>query len=110
MSQEHTSRSSENDQSGSGTQPGPQGAPLFGRVIDQSGEALANAKIAISGGTSPTSDIAVIADGEGRFWLPRLPSGRYIVTVLSVGGRRSDHELSISEGVAPQSLEIKTSG
>ena len=60
----------------------PQGiGAVQGRVVDEKGEALANAKVFIYPGEGPASGLrpAVQSDSEGAFLFDRLKPGRYTV-------------------------------
>lgn len=46
----------------------------FGRVVDSTGAPVPHARIVIASGSVPMPEIALVADGEGRFSL-RLPPG-----------------------------------
>lgn len=61
-------------------------AGLQGRVLDTSGAVVPGAVIRVQD-DSIGFDASVQADGEGRYYVPALPSGTYIVTATATGFR-----------------------
>ena len=66
-------------------------AELFGRVVDSTGAPVPHARIVIVSGSMPMPEIALVADGEGRFSL-RLPPG---VFTLRAHGRTGTGDVTV---------------
>jgi len=85
----------------------PGSAALAGRVVDERGRASAGAVVLWSaGGPGPVSAGApapedggrAVADAEGRFEFPALPSGRKLALVAFAGGCSARESLSLLAG------------
>jgi len=78
---------------------------LTGIVRDRGGNPLPETNIKVSGSqlTSPTG---TVADGDGRYSVPSLPSGRYTVTASFVGFEAVGKTINIESG-AEASLDFR---
>ncbi len=83
-------------------------SPVTGRVVDESGEAIARALIDIAQSGQPTKSVA--ADGDGRFVAATTPEG--LVTLRFTGmvrERRGDRDTGLRAeltGVAPGTADV----
>jgi len=82
----------------------PAGATVAGQVIDgASGLGLSDARVQIQivprDSTAPQLPIpAVLTDGDGRFAIPGVPSGRHVLTVSVVGFVLVRRPIEVGEG------------
>lgn len=104
MPDEHTSRSSEDDIGQAATVSDRVG--VAGRILDQDGKAIPNAKIAVSSEEHPVFDIAYSSDEGGTFRLQSLVPGKYTLHVFA-DERETTHEIDISQGSLHKVVEIR---
>ena len=65
--------------------PASDDAEVVGRVVDERGEAVPDALVAIPAGTAAVPEIALLTDPAGRFAL-RLPPGRFTLSAHAEQG------------------------
>jgi Carboxypeptidase regulatory-like domain len=83
---------------------GDRAEELAGRVVDEHGEAVPNALVAIVASTVPMPEIALQTDAAGRFAL-RLPPGRFTLRAHAPGGI-GDADVERTEGAGPGDVVI----
>src|SRR5262249_13934199 len=89
---------------------------INGRVLDQTGAAIANAKVTISG---QTGDRVITANAEGEFDAPNLIPGIYTVKAEHTGfkivsvpnvevfvGKTSSLRLTLETGAVSETIEV----
>lgn len=67
-----------------------------GRVVDEDGQPVAGALVAVEWGTAPTPEIGVVTSSDGSFGLA-LPAGRYRVGATDRAGRTGVVELEVTD-------------
>lgn len=75
---------------------------IAGQVIDDAGRAVDGASVAIGSGPGPHSDLAALTNEEGRFRLPRLIPGDYVITTFAPGFPAQDTHVTVHDGQAQE--------
>src|SRR5512137_774139 len=77
---------------------------LTGKIIDETGVAVAGVKVSLSG-NSLKAPLAAVSDDAGRFLMPKPPPGRYELKAEKLGYYATlSRDLEIKEGAV--SLEV----
>lgn len=76
-----------------------------GVVIDGEGRPVALATIVVVNGTVPVPEIALVADGAGRFRL-RLPQGRYTLEAMGESGATGRGTIEVSGPSHEMRIEV----
>ena len=85
------------------------GATLRGRVINaDSGAPVADTSVGVSG-KPPNAYNSAVSDSEGRFAVPALADGKYMVTVQRETFAPAVQEVTVSGGAVPD-IEVRMEG
>jgi protocatechuate 3,4-dioxygenase beta subunit len=71
---------------------------IVGRVVDATGAPVAGARVMLTSGAQPVSDLASLTDAQGRFRRSGLTPGSYEVAVHKTGHAPAQVSVAVGDG------------
>lgn len=82
--------------------------PRHGRVARPDGAPASNALVWVEAGSAPTPEIAIQADGNGRFRVA-LPAGRFRLKARAPDGEEGEATVEVDE-TSDRELQVTVTG